>query len=115
MKEHAAIGYEILKDSSSPIVRTGAEIALAHHERFDGMGYPRGLAGEAIPLTGRIVAVADVFDALTSERPYKKAWELADARDYLIRGRGHHFDPRCVDLFMDHWDEALQIRTRFSD
>ena len=106
MKEHASIGYEILKDSSSPVVRLGAEIALTHHERFDGKGYPRGLFGEAIPLVGRIVAVADVFDALTSERPYKPAWDIKDACDYLLRGRAHHFDARCVDIFLDHWNES---------
>ncbi|WP_417067422.1 HD domain-containing phosphohydrolase [Niveibacterium terrae] len=115
MKEHTSIGYEILKDSSSPVIRLGAEIALTHHERFDGKGYPRGLFGEAIPLPGRIVAVADVFDALSSVRPYKPAWELKDTCDYLRRGRGEHFDARCVDAFLDHWDEVQQIRERFSD
>ena len=115
MKEHASIGYEILKDSSSPVVRLGAEIALTHHERFDGKGYPRGLFGEAIPLVGRIVAVADVFDALTSERPYKPAWDIKDACDYLLRGRAHHFDARCVDIFLDRWDEVQKIRAKFSD
>lgn len=115
MKEHASIGYEILKDSSSPVVRMGAEIALSHHERFDGKGYPRGLFGEAIPLIGRIVAIADVFDALTSDRPYKPAWDVQEACEYLIRGRGHHFDPRCIDAFLDDWDEVQRIRAAFSD
>jgi putative two-component system response regulator len=80
MKQHAVIGYEVLSTSSSPLLKVAAEIAHSHHEKFDGSGYPRGLAGIDIPLFGRIVAVADVFDALTSERPYKKAWSVEDAR-----------------------------------
>ncbi len=115
MKRHAAIGHEILKDSASPVLHMAAEIALTHHEKFDGSGYPQGLAGEAIPLIGRIVAVADVFDALTSTRPYKRAWTLEDARGFLEQGRGTHFDPRCVDVFLGCWDEVLEIRARFQD
>jgi len=115
MKQHAAIGHEILKDSSSPVLRLAAEIALSHHEHFDGSGYPRALAGEDIPLSGRIVAIADVFDALTSERPYKRAWSVEDARAHLELGRGRHFDPTCLDAFLGAWDEVLQIRTRFAD
>jgi hypothetical protein len=93
MKQHATIGYEILRDSVSPLLRCAAALALAHHEKFDGSGYPQGLAGTAIPLHGRIVAVADVFDALTSERPYKKAWTLEAAVDFLKANAGSHFDP----------------------
>ncbi|HUW38731.1 MAG TPA: HD domain-containing phosphohydrolase [Rhodocyclaceae bacterium] len=115
MKKHAAIGWEILKDSSSPILQMAADIALTHHERFDGSGYPRGLAGEAIPMAGRIVAVADVFDALASERPYKKAWPIARAVDCLEQGRGSHFDPRCVDAFTQDWGAVLAIRDRYLD
>lgn len=115
MQQHASIGYEILKESASPVIQLGAEIALSHHEKFDGSGYPRRLAGEAIPLVGRIVAVADVFDALTSVRPYKKAWTLHDAREHLVAGRGRHFDPACVDLFLAEWDTVLGIRATFSD
>ena len=115
MKQHTSIGHEILKDSASPVLRLAAEIALSHHERFDGGGYPNGLVGESIPLTGRIVAVADVFDALTSERPYKRAWTLEDARRFLLTGSGSHFDPSCVDAFFDAWDEAMDIRSRFQD
>ncbi|WP_275428087.1 HD-GYP domain-containing protein, partial [Stenotrophomonas maltophilia] len=77
---------------------------LSHHERWDGGGYPGGLAGEAIPLPGRIVAVADVFDALVSERPYKRAWPLEKAREHLIAQKGSHFDPACVDAFLSRWD-----------
>lgn len=115
MKRHASIGHEILKDSASPVLRMAAEIALTHHEKFDGSGYPGGLAGEGIPLIGRIVAVADVFDALTSARPYKRAWTLEDARGFLEQGRGAHFDPACVDVFLAQWDAVLAIRARFQD
>jgi response regulator RpfG family c-di-GMP phosphodiesterase len=115
MKQHAVIGYRILKDSSSRVLQAGAEIAHTHHEKFDGSGYPGGLRGEAIPLHGRIVAVADVFDALTSERPYKKAWELGRALDFLREGSGTHFDPRCVDAFLRDMNEVLAIRERYQD
>ncbi|WP_341678150.1 HD domain-containing phosphohydrolase [Niveibacterium sp. SC-1] len=115
MKQHATIGHEILKDSASPVLRLAAEIAHSHHEHFDGSGYPRGLAGEDIPLSGRIVAIADVFDALTSERPYKSAWSLEDTRAHLELGRGRHFDPACLDAFLGAWIEVLEIRHRFAD
>ena len=112
MKQHAMIGYCILKDADSPVLRAAAAIARAHHEKFDGSGYPDGLRGESIPLHGRIVAVADVFDALTSERPYKKAWEIARALEFLREGSGAHFDPQCVGEFTRDWDEVLAIRER---
>ncbi len=115
MKRHPAIGYDILKDSTSPVIQIAATIALTHHEKFDGSGYPAGTAGEAIPLVGRIVAVADVFDALTSARPYKPAWSLDDAERFLREGRGNHFDPRCVDGFLSDWRAVLDIRSRFQD
>ena len=98
-KTHTTIGFELLKGSDSTILQAAATIAVAHHEKFDGSGYPYGLAGEAIPLFGRIVAVADVFDALTSERPYKKAWTVEQAAGLLRDGRGRHFDPACLDAF----------------
>ena len=101
MKRHAVIGYEILLANSSPLMQVAAEIAHTHHEKFDGSGYPRALVGEAIPLFGRIVAVADVFDALTSERPYKKAWSIEQALVLLHEGKGKHFDPACVEAFSD--------------
>lgn len=113
MKAHPKHGYDILKESSSPVIQLAASIALNHHERFDGAGYPRGLAAEAIPLEGRIVAVADVFDALTSSRPYKRAWSLEEARAHLEAGRGSHFDPRCIDAFLGAWSDVLAIRDRF--
>ncbi len=115
MRQHATIGYEILRDSPSPLLRMAAVIARSHHEKFDGSGYPLGLAGEDIPLVGRIVAVADVFDALTSERPYKRAWPLAQAREYLIEQSGRHFDPACVTALLESWPQVLEIRARFSD
>ena len=115
MKRHPSIGYEILKDSASPVLRVAAEIALSHHERFDGTGYPLGLAGREIPIVGRVVAVADVFDALTSERPYKQAWEMARAVEYLRLGRGSHFDPDCVDAFLTGWKDVMAIRERYRD
>ncbi len=113
MKGHPRHGYDILKESSSPVIQLAASIALTHHERFDGEGYPGALRGNAIPLEGRIVAVADVFDALTSSRPYKRAWSLDEARQHLDRGRGSHFDPHCIDAFLGAWEAVLAIRERF--
>lgn len=115
MKGHAKLGHELLRGSSSEIVHAAADIAISHHEKYDGTGYPHSLVGTKIPLFGRIVAVADVFDALTSERPYKKAWSLDDACRFLEEGRGLHFDPMCVEAFLACWDEALLIRQRFKD
>ena len=115
MKGHAKLGYELLKDSGSEILRAGAEIAISHHEKFDGSGYPKGIKGNDIPLFGRIVAVADVFDALTSERPYKKAWSLEDASMFLEEGRSRHFDPMCVEAFLAGWDQVIEVRRRFQD
>ena len=115
MKRHAEIGYDILKGSTSPVIQAAATIALTHHEKYDGSGYPHGTAGENIPLIGRIVAVADVFDALTSVRPYKPAWSLDDATAFLRDGRGQHFDPLCVDALLSDWGAVLKIRDEFQD
>lgn len=115
MKQHATIGWEILRDSASPMLQMAAEIAYSHHEKYDGSGYPRGLAGEAIPESGQIVAVADVFDALTSARPYKPGWEVDRAVALLQEGRNSHFSPRCVDAFIDALDEVLLIRQQYQD
>nr|MBL8411195.1 response regulator [Dechloromonas sp.] len=115
MKGHARLGYELLKDSASEIIQAGAQVAISHHEKYDGTGYPHGLKGHQIPAFGRIVAVADVFDALTSERPYKKAWPLDEACKFLEDGRGKHFDPLCVEAFLAGWEEILDIRQRFRD
>lgn len=115
MRQHASIGYEILRDSASPFLQMAAVIAVSHHEKFDGTGYPAGLSGEAIPLVGRIVAVADVFDALTSVRPYKAAWPIEQARAYLEDNAGKHFDPQCVAAFLQGWDRVLEIRNNHAD
>jgi len=115
MHRHAEIGGRILADTDSPLLRLACQIAETHHEKFDGSGYPRGLRGDDIPLAGRIVAVADVFDALNSTRPYKAAWPMEEARAYLEQHSGAHFDPRCVRAFVDAWDEVLEIRARFPD
>ncbi|MES2584712.1 MAG: HD domain-containing phosphohydrolase [Pseudomonadota bacterium] len=115
MKQHAMYGYELLKGSSSKVLQAGAEIARGHHEKYDGTGYPNGVRGTDIPLFSRIVAVADVFDALTSERPYKAAWTLEAAADFLRTGSGTHFDPECVQSFLDAWDEVLDIRRRYQE
>ncbi len=115
MKQHASIGHEILKGSSSKVLQAGAAIALAHHEKFDGTGYPSGLTGDSIPIFSRIVSVADVFDALTSARPYKKAWSLEHASAHIRAESGSHFDPACVEAFFQNWHEVLDIRQRFQD
>lgn len=115
MRQHAVIGYNILKSSEAAMLQLAAEIAHSHHERYDGQGYPNGLKGEEIPLIGRIVAVADVFDALTSVRPYKSAWTIEAARSFLLENSGTHFDPQCVDALMKRWPAVLEIRERFRD
>ena len=115
MREHAVLGYELLKESSSPLLQAGAAIALGHHEKFDGSGYPQGLQGENIPIFSRIVAVADVFDALTTPRAYKPAWSMDRAKDHLLAGRGVHFEPRLVDAFVAAWPDVIDIRNRFQD
>ena len=115
MRQHALIGYNILKSSEAKMLQLAAEIAYSHHERFDGTGYPNGLKGDAIPLAGRIVAVADVFDALTNVRPYKQAWTLDAARAFLLENSGGHFDPACVEALLRRWPEVLEIRGRLDD
>ncbi|MFC4820458.1 HD-GYP domain-containing protein [Dokdonella ginsengisoli] len=109
MRRHPLIGYEILRDSRSRFVQMGALIALRHHERWDGSGYPDGLKGDAIPLPARIVAVADVFDALTSVRPYKPAWSPDEALSYLKAHSGTLFDPACVDVVIGQQARFLEI------
>ena len=110
MKQHAQIGADILEGEDSDLLTMARDIALTHHEKWDGSGYPNGLKGEAIPLVGRICALADVFDALTSERPYKKAWTVEDALQLIHENRGSHFDPDLVDAFMLNIDDILAIR-----
>ncbi len=115
MRQHSTIGSRILDNSTSQILQAGQLIALHHHERWDGAGYPNGLAGSEIPLWGRICAVADVFDAVTSERPYKPAFPNEEALELLRDGRGKHFDPRVVDVFFECLDEILAIQERHKD
>jgi two-component system, response regulator RpfG len=115
MKQHAITGYQILSESTSLLIQTAAITALSHHEKFDGTGYPSGLKGEDIPIIGRIVAVADVFDALTSSRPYKKAWSLDAANDLLRKNAGTHFDPKCVEAFFKAWDDVLLIHSLYQE
>lgn len=115
MRRHPEIGYEILSHSPSRYLQMGAIIALGHHEKFDGTGYPHCLAGSAIPLPARIVAVADVFDALTSVRPYKKAWSFQNALEYIQSNSGKHFDPDCVRAFEKRVDAVAQIMQELGD
>ncbi len=115
MQTHTSIGHAILSDSQSRYMQIGAIIALNHHERFDGKGYPNGLKGEDIPLIARVVAVADVFDALVSARPYKHAWETDEAIAYIQQQAGTHLDPQCVDAFMQRIEVIKQIQSDYAD
>lgn len=115
MQTHAELGYSMLKHSSKPILQAAAIVANEHHEKFDGSGYPNAVVGEDIHIYGRITAVADVFDALGSDRVYKKAWDLDDILTLFKDERGKHFDPQLVDIFMNNLDDFLVIRDRFKD
>jgi len=114
MKTHAAIGSKLLDGDDSELMHMAREIALCHHEKWDGSGYPNGLAGEAIPQPGRIAALADVFDALTSERPYKKSWPIDAAMAYIEGNSGRHFDPALVEIFRQELPGILKIREHFT-
>lgn len=113
MKQHTVIGGYILQNSGSKLLQAGEVIALSHHEKWDGSGYPKGLAGENIPLWGRICAVADVFDALTSKRPYKEAFSNEKSLEIMKEKRGTHFDPKLVDLFMGNLSEVFAIQEKY--
>ena len=115
MQQHTVIGYEILKDSPSQFLQMGAVIALGHHEKFNGTGYPNALRGDEIPLAARIVAVADVYDALTSRRPYKQAWTPREAINFMDRHNGTHFDPRCLEAFHDRLEQVGKIQYLLAD
>jgi two-component system response regulator RpfG len=115
MKNHPRIGYDILKGSPSKYLSMGAIIALGHHEKYDGSGYPTGMHGEDIPIVARIVAVADVFDALVSERPYKHAWTIEDGFAYLLSQKGKHFDASVVDAFLANTDRVRDIQGQYAD
>jgi putative two-component system response regulator len=115
MKTHTRIGFEILSCSDAPIFQLAAEIALYHHEKWDGSGYQHGLAGTAIPESARIVAVADVFDALTMKRPYKEAWPVDKVVATLREGAGRHFDPSLIEAFNDCLPQILDIKTAWDE
>jgi two-component system response regulator RpfG len=115
MDRHTIIGHEILKDSPSRYLQLGAVIALAHHEKYNGTGYPKRLQGNEIPLSARIVAVADVYDALTTSRPYKSPWSSEDAIDYIREQNGEHFDPQCTKAFLDKIGEVHDIKLCLQD
>jgi len=115
MKQHTLVGYDLLKDEASTLLNTAATIALTHHERFDGTGYPKGLKGEEIPLAGRICALADTFDVLTSQRPYKPAFDTTKALTEIMNCRGSQFDPKLVDAFKSVLPEVLRIKEQFAD
>ena len=115
MKTHTRIGYDMLKYSKSGYLKASAVICYSHHEKYDGSGYPIGLSGETIPILGRIVAIADVFDALTQERAYKKAWTVEAACQLLIEEKEKHFDPGLVDLFIENMNHIKSIHNQFVD
>ena len=115
MKKHTTLGFSMLSASNRPLLRMAATIAVEHHEKWNGTGYPYGLVGEKINIAGRIAAIADVFDALGSMRCYKSAWNLPKILDYFREQRGEHFDPALLDLFFEHLDDFLAIRDKFKD
>ncbi|MEA2460731.1 MAG: cyclic di-GMP phosphodiesterase [Actinomycetota bacterium] len=115
MEKHVEYGYNILAAASSQLMQTAATIAHAHHERFDGTGYPQGLKGEAIPFEGRVAAIADVFDALSMDRVYRKAFSILQAIEMMKEGRGKQFDPHLLDLFLEALPEILVLRREFAE
>ena len=115
MKGHAEAGYRILRDSESPLLEMAAVIALTHHEKWDGTGYPKGLKETDIPLEGRMAAIADVFDALTSNRVYRKAYNVGEAVEIMKKGRGSHFDPNLLDLFLEALDQVVRVMEEHRD
>ncbi|OHB79938.1 MAG: hypothetical protein A2W31_17165 [Planctomycetes bacterium RBG_16_64_10] len=115
IKRHTEMGKSMMEISSSPVMRVAAIIAYSHHEHWDGGGYPRGLSGDNIPIEGRIAAVADVFDAVSSERPYKPPFPQQRSLEIIQQGRGTHFDPQVVDAFLARRDEVLKIQADYAD
>ncbi|MCP3671158.1 MAG: response regulator [Gammaproteobacteria bacterium] len=115
VQTHTTIGYEILRDSPSDYLQTGAIIALSHHERYDGNGYPNRMSGTSIPIEARVVTVADVFDALLSKRPYKRAWSIDQTIDYITEQRGRQMDPDCVDAFFIRLPDIITIHNQWPD
>lgn len=115
MKTHTSIGYHVFKHSNRQLLRTAGIIAHEHHEKWDGTGYPNGLKEQEIHIFGRITAIADVFDALSSERVYKKAWSMEEIMTYLLEQRGKHFDPSLIDLFLQNIDSFIDIRHKYAE
>ena len=115
MKKHSQIGHHLLKANNRKKLHRAADLALLHHERYDGSGYPAGLAGEEISYAGRLIAVADVFDALGNRRPYRAPWALPDIIAYMKDQSGKHFDPQIVKILLEHIDEVVSVRTAFPD
>jgi putative two-component system response regulator len=113
--QHTEIGYRILAGSDSELLKVAALIAWTHHERYDGTGYPRGIKGNEIPLEGRIVAIADNFDALTTQRVYKPAYDFDHAKELMLKERGKHFDPDLLDIFFDSMVDIKRIYDQFAD
>ncbi|MDZ7373345.1 MAG: response regulator [candidate division KSB1 bacterium] len=115
MRQHTVIGAKLLSGSPSRLLQVSAIVALTHHERWDGKGYPRGLAGDQIPVWGRICAIADVFDALTTERPYKEALSFEQALELMREGKGSQFDPHLLDLFESRFDRIVSVAQRTNE
>ena len=115
IKTHAQKGHDMLGISNRPLFKVASQIALTHHEKYDGTGYPNSLKGEDIPIFGRITALADVFDAIGSDRCYKKAWEMEKVLEFIKEQRGKHFDPKLVDIFFDNLDDILKIKEEHQD
>lgn len=115
MDTHAEIGADLLEEHESALVRMASSIALTHHEKWDGTGYPRGLSGESIPTEGRITAISDVYDALTTVRPYKDAWSVEDAVKAIKQGAGTHFDPELVEAFVNNFDKVREVQETLRD
>jgi response regulator RpfG family c-di-GMP phosphodiesterase len=115
MRTHAELGAKLLANSKRPLLKLAAEIALSHHENWDGSGYPKGLRGEAIPIGGRITMLADVFDALGSRRCYKEPWSIDDIRAFIVEQNGKKFEPRLVELAFEHWDRIQAVRGQLPD
>ncbi len=115
MQTHAEMGHKILAGSERPLLKMAATVAYEHHEHFDGNGYPRGLQADEISIYGRIVAVTDVFDALATDRIYKKAWPLKDIFEHLKEQSGKQFDPLLIELVLNHLDQFLEIKQKFQD
>lgn len=113
MKTHTTLGYQMLFSSSRPLFKMTATIAIQHHEKWNGTGYPNGLKSEEIHIAGRLSAIADVFDALDSQRCYKKNWLLENTLALFKEQRSQHFDPHLIDILFEHWDDFLMLRYQF--